>query len=35
MIYMYMYEMDHIWSADMKSSEAKILTVMNEIFAIA
>ena len=29
------YEMDHIWTADMKSSEAMILTFMNAIFAIA
>ena len=29
------YEMDHIWTADMKSSEAMILAVMNAIFAIA
>ena len=31
------YEMDHkiIWTADMKSSEAMSLTVMNAIFAIA
>ena len=27
------YEMDHIWTADMKSSEAMILTVVNAIFA--
>ena len=26
--------MDHIWTADMKSSEAMILAVMNAIFAI-
>ena len=29
------YEMDHIWTADMKSSEAMILAVMNASFAIA
>ena len=29
------YEMDHIWTADMKPSEAMILAVMNAIFAIA
>ena len=29
------YEMDHIWTADMKSSEAMTLAVMNVIFAIA
>ena len=29
------YEMDHLWTADMKSSEAMILAVMNAIFAIA
>ena len=29
------YEMDHIWTADMKSSEAVIFTVMDAIFAIA
>ena len=29
------YEMDRIWTADMKSSEAMILAVMNAIFAIA
>ena len=29
------YEMDHIWTVDMKSSEAMILAVMNAIFAIA
>ena len=29
------YEMDHIWTADMKSSEAVIFTVMNAISAIA
>ena len=29
------YEMDHIWTADMKSSEAMILAVMNAIFATA
>ena len=29
------YEMDHIWTADMKSSEDVILAVMNAIFAIA
>ena len=28
-------KMDHIWTADMKSSEAMILAVMNAIFAIA
>ena len=31
----HVYEMDHIWTADMKSSEAMILAVMNAIFAIA
>ena len=30
-----MYEMDHVWTVDMKSSEAMILAVMNAIFAIA
>ena len=29
------YEMDHIWTADTKSSEAMILAVMNAILAIA
>ena len=29
------YEMDHIWTADMKLSKAMILAVMNAIFAIA
>ena len=29
------YEMDHIGTADMKSSEAMILAVMNATFAIA
>ena len=29
------YEMNHIWTADMKSSEAMIFAVMNAIFAIA
>ena len=29
------YEMNHIWTADMKASEAMILPVMNAIFAIA
>ena len=29
------YEKDHIRTADMKSSEALILAVMNAIFAIA
>ena len=29
------YEMDHIRTADMKSREAKILAVMNALFAIA
>ena len=29
------YGMDHIWTADMKSSGAMILAVMNAIFEIA
>ena len=29
------YEMNHIWTADMKSSEAMIFAVINAIFAIA
>ena len=29
------HEMNHIWTADMKSSEAMIFAVMNAIFAIA
>ena len=29
------YEMNHIWTADMKSSEAMIFAVMSAIFAIA
>ena len=29
------YEMDNIWTVDMKSSEAMILAVMNTIIAIA
>ena len=28
------YEMDHIWIADIKSSEAMILAVMKAIFEI-
>ena len=29
------YEMNHIWTADMKSSEVMIFAVMRAIFAIA
>ena len=29
------YEMNHIWTADMKSSEAMIFALMNAIFTIA
>ena len=29
---MVIYEMNHIWTADMKSSEAMIFAVMNAIF---
>ena len=28
------YEMDHVWTADVKSSKAMILAVKNAIFAI-
>ena len=29
------YEIEHIWTVDMKSSQAMILAVMDAIFAIA
>ena len=29
------YEMDHKWTADMKSSKAMMLAVMNAVLAIA